>query len=114
MSESFLIGEVARLSLSVADITGAVADPGGVVLRVKSGSAAITAYTYGADATIVRTARDMAHLQIRKLLEEGKPLPEELKGSAIFHAGPVALKEGDGWSQQCFKLTFDVVEIDIA
>lgn len=46
---------------------------------------------------IVRTARDMAHLQIRKLLEEGKPLPEELNGSAIFHAGPVALKEGDGW-----------------
>lgn len=46
---------------------------------------------------IVRTSRDMAHLEIKKLLEEGKPLPEELAGSAIFHAGPVMLKRGDGW-----------------
>jgi tartrate/fumarate subfamily iron-sulfur-dependent hydro-lyase beta chain len=45
----------------------------------------------------VRTARDMAHIEIRKLLEQGKPLPENLKGGAIFHAGPVALREGDGW-----------------
>lgn len=45
----------------------------------------------------VRTARDMAHLEIKKLLEQGRPLPEDLRGGAIFHAGPVALKEGDGW-----------------
>ena len=64
MSESFLIGEVARLSLSVADIAGAIADPGGVVLRVKSGSAAITAYTYGADATIVRDSLGNYHADL--------------------------------------------------
>ena len=46
---------------------------------------------------IVRTARDMAHIEIRKLLEAGEPLPEDLTGGVIFHAGPVALKEGEGW-----------------
>ncbi|MFV0482334.1 MAG: FumA C-terminus/TtdB family hydratase beta subunit [Campylobacteraceae bacterium] len=46
---------------------------------------------------IVFTARDMAHLEIRKLIDSNKPLPEDLKGSAIFHAGPVCLRDGDGW-----------------
>lgn len=46
---------------------------------------------------LVRTARDMAHIEIKKLLAEGLPLPEDLQGGAIFHAGPVALKEGSGW-----------------
>ena len=40
----------------------------------------------------VFTARDMAHLRIRGLLEEGKPLPKDFAGAAVFHAGPVALK----------------------
>ena len=74
--------------MSVHELTLPVADEAVEALAVGD-----TVYLTG----IVRTARDMAHLQIRKLLEEGKPLPEELKGSAIFHAGPVALKEGDGW-----------------
>lgn len=47
------------------------------------------------------TSRDMAHLKYRALLEEGSPLPKEFRGSAIFHAGPVALKDGDGqWQLQ--------------
>ncbi|MDR1826831.1 MAG: FumA C-terminus/TtdB family hydratase beta subunit [Methylobacteriaceae bacterium] len=46
---------------------------------------------------IVYTARDMAHMEIRALAEKGQPLPEPLAGSAVFHAGPVALKDGDGW-----------------
>ena len=49
---------------------------------------------------VVFTARDMAHLEIRKLLEAGTPLPEDLQGSAIFHAGPVCLKDPSsksGW-----------------
>jgi len=46
---------------------------------------------------IVYTARDMAHIKIKKLLEQGADLPEKFAGSAIFHAGPVALKDGDGW-----------------
>lgn len=46
---------------------------------------------------IVRTARDMAHIKIKELLAEGKPLPQDLRGGAIFHAGPVAINEGDHW-----------------
>ena len=42
------------------------------------------------------TARDMAHLKIRGLLEEGRPLPKDFTGAAVFHAGPVALKNEDG------------------
>ena len=44
----------------------------------------------------VYTARDMGHLEMRKLVEAGQPLPEDLAGNAIFHAGPVCLPEGDG------------------
>jgi fumarate hydratase subunit beta/L(+)-tartrate dehydratase beta subunit len=45
----------------------------------------------------ITTARDMAHLEIKKLLAEGKPLPVQLAGGAIFHAGPVVRKTADGW-----------------
>lgn len=43
----------------------------------------------------IYTSRDMAHLKYRSLLENGGPLPKEFKGSAIFHAGPVAMKDAD-------------------
>ena len=42
------------------------------------------------------TARDMAHLKLRKLLDAGKALPKDFNGSAVFHAGPVCLKSQDG------------------
>lgn len=47
---------------------------------------------------IVCTARDMAHLQMRELVQNGEPLPENLEGGAIFHAGPIMLKDAqDHW-----------------
>lgn len=42
------------------------------------------------------TARDMAHFKIRGLLEAGEPLPKDFNGAAVFHAGPVCLKNEDG------------------
>jgi fumarate hydratase subunit beta/L(+)-tartrate dehydratase beta subunit len=45
----------------------------------------------------VYTARDMAHLEIKKLLAQGAALPVEFAGRAIFHAGPVVRKNGDEW-----------------
>ena len=42
------------------------------------------------------TARDMAHLKIQGLLDRGAPLPKDFNGSAVFHAGPVCLKNEDG------------------
>lgn len=40
------------------------------------------------------TCRDMPH---RRLVELGQKLPVDLEGLAIFHAGPIVVKDGDGW-----------------
>ncbi|WP_347254434.1 FumA C-terminus/TtdB family hydratase beta subunit [Leminorella grimontii] len=46
----------------------------------------------------VCTARDMAHLNMRELADSQRPLPENLQGGAIFHAGPVMVKDDqDRW-----------------
>lgn len=46
---------------------------------------------------IIFTSRDMGHLEIKKSLEVGTPLPVDFTGSAIFHAGPVVRKTPEGW-----------------
>lgn len=47
------------------------------------------------------TSRDMAHLKYKGLLAKAKPLPKEFCGAAVFHAGPVCLKQPDGsWKLQ--------------
>ncbi len=40
----------------------------------------------------VYTARDAAHKRIFALLNENKPLPFDIKGSAIYYAGPTPAK----------------------
>lgn len=44
----------------------------------------------------IYTSRDMAHLKYKQLIEAGEKLPKDFCGSAIFHAGPVCLKQPDG------------------
>lgn len=39
------------------------------------------------------TCRDVAH---RRLIEQGRELPVDLNGGAIFHAGPIVRKKDDG------------------
>lgn len=46
--------------------------------------------------TIV-TARDQAHRRALEYFKQGKPLPLNLEGLAVFHCGPVVSKEGDKW-----------------
>lgn len=46
------------------------------------------------------TCRDVAH---RRLIEQGRELPVDLEGGAIFHAGPIVRKKDDG--------TFEMVSI---
>jgi len=46
---------------------------------------------------IIVTARDQAHRRALEYLKEGKTLPINLEGLAIFHCGPVVKKEGDKW-----------------
>ncbi|MCD8340067.1 MAG: FumA C-terminus/TtdB family hydratase beta subunit [Burkholderiales bacterium] len=45
---------------------------------------------------LVCTARDIAHLKMRELVNNNQPLPENIKGGAIFHAGPVMKKDENG------------------
>ena len=42
----------------------------------------------------VYTARDAAHKRLCSLLDEGKPLPFDLKGAVIYYAGPTPGQKG--------------------
>ena len=46
---------------------------------------------------IIVTARDQAHRRAIEYFNQGKPLPLNLEGLAVFHCGPVVSKEGDKW-----------------
>lgn len=48
---------------------------------------------------VVVTARDEVH---RRVVEEGLPPPVDLRGLAIFHAGPVMVRVGGEW--QCLSV----------
>ena len=39
-------------------------------------------------------ARDIAHAQIKKMIDEGKPMPEYFKNHPIYYAGPAKTPEG--------------------
>ncbi|TFG88633.1 MAG: fumarate hydratase, partial [Candidatus Atribacteria bacterium] len=39
-------------------------------------------------------ARDIAHAQIKKLIDEGKPMPEYFKHHPVYYAGPAKTPEG--------------------
>ncbi|UCE75480.1 MAG: fumarate hydratase C-terminal domain-containing protein [Methanomassiliicoccales archaeon] len=43
------------------------------------------------------TARDEAHIRALEYKKEGKDIPVEFTGSAVFHCGPIMQKEGDTW-----------------
>ncbi len=43
------------------------------------------------------TARDAAHRRALEFHKEGKKLPVNLEGLALFHCGPIVKKEGDRW-----------------
>lgn len=46
---------------------------------------------------IMITARDAAHRRALELHNEGKRLPLDLEGLAVFHCGPIVKKEDDKW-----------------
>ena len=43
---------------------------------------------------VVYTARDAAHGRMMQLLDEGKPLPFDLKGAAVYYVGPTPERPG--------------------
>jgi tartrate/fumarate subfamily iron-sulfur-dependent hydro-lyase beta chain len=46
---------------------------------------------------IVYITRDLSHKRIVELLSQNEPLPVDLRGATIFHAGPLVQKEEDRW-----------------
>ena len=52
----YIPGQVVRLAVSIADVDGTAQDPGALRLMVKSPAGAVTLYTYGVDAALVRAA----------------------------------------------------------
>lgn len=64
MPESFIVGEVARLGLTVADIAGAAADPGALLLKVKAPGGGVTSYLYGVAAEVVRDGTGAYHADL--------------------------------------------------
>lgn len=44
------------------------------------------------------TARDQAHRRALEYYKQGKALPVELEGLAVFHCGPIVKKKGDRWT----------------
>ena len=42
----------------------------------------------------IYTARDAAHKRLFELLDQGRPLPFELKGAVIYYAGPTPGQQG--------------------
>jgi len=43
------------------------------------------------------TARDQAHKRALEFLREGKKLPVNLEGLAVFHCGPIVKREDEKW-----------------
>lgn len=46
----------------------------------------------------VVTGRDDVHLRALKLIDEGEPVPDCLKGAVIYHCGPIMKKNGKQWT----------------
>jgi len=44
------------------------------------------------------TARDQAHKRALEHFKQGKPLPIDLEGLAVFHCGPIVKKKDDRWT----------------
>lgn len=46
---------------------------------------------------VVYITRDLGHRRMVEHIEQGKELPIDLEGAAIYHAGPVTNKKNDKW-----------------
>lgn len=60
----YTLGEVVRLSVAITDLAGAAADPGVLRLKVKAPAGAVTTYTYGGGAEVVKDSAGHYHADI--------------------------------------------------
>ena len=45
----------------------------------------------------VITGRDEMHMRVMEYSSQGKPVLEWLRGSALYHCGPIIIKNGEKW-----------------
>lgn len=64
MSDPYIIGEAARISVSIADLLNVPADPGALRLKVKAPGGTVTTYTYGASGELVKDSVGHYHADI--------------------------------------------------
>lgn len=64
MSDKWLLGESARVFLTVATPEGVLTDPAAVAVKVKAPDGTLTAITYGQSGEIVRTAAGLFYYDL--------------------------------------------------
>ena len=64
MSETFLVGQVARLKARCYDMAGVSVDPGGLAFKFRYGDGAVTTKLFGIDTDIVRDGVGEFHIDI--------------------------------------------------
>lgn len=55
MSDTWIIGQVARFSVALTDAAGAAADPGALTLKIKPPGSAVVSHAYGG-GTVLKSA----------------------------------------------------------
>ena len=43
------------------------------------------------------TGRDEMHIRAIECAHAGKPIPDGIEGSVLYHCGPIMIKDGKGW-----------------
>lgn len=61
---AYILGEVARISLDIADINGAAVDPGTLLLKVRAPSGTVVTYTNGSSVELVRDSLGNYHTDL--------------------------------------------------
>lgn len=63
-NETYIPGEVARLTLAVTTVAGVAADPGALRLKMRAPAGTVATYTYGSGSEIVKDATGNYHADI--------------------------------------------------
>lgn len=65
MSHNFIIGATARIPVTITDLAShALADPGGVVLKIRKPDKTLTTLIYGTDAAVIKASIGMYYADV--------------------------------------------------
>ncbi len=65
----FMIGDTARIPVNVTSVaTSLIADPGGLLIRIKKPDGTVTVVTYGSDAALIKDS--VGNYHVDQLLDQ--------------------------------------------